>query len=61
VRLPIEVRTRLLDAIYAGEPFKTAIRDLGLTSNQVRGLTKTANEWSAALEDALMATRRDDL
>lgn len=34
------------------------LRELGLTSNQVWGLTKTDDEWSAALEDALMATRR---
>jgi hypothetical protein len=40
-RLPIEVRKQFLDAIYAGKPFKAAIRDFGLTSNQVWGLTKT--------------------
>jgi hypothetical protein len=27
----------------------------------VRGLTKTHEEWSTALEKALTATRRDDL
>jgi hypothetical protein len=37
------------------------VRDLGLTSQQVWGLTKTDAEWSAALEGALTATRRDDL
>jgi hypothetical protein len=31
-RLPPEVRQRLLDAIYAGKPFRRALRDLGLTS-----------------------------
>jgi hypothetical protein len=35
--------------------------DLGLTSNQVWGFTKIDDEWSAALDAALMATRRDDL
>ena len=34
---------------------------LSLTPNQVRGLTKTHEEWSTALEKALTATRRDDL
>jgi hypothetical protein len=51
----------LLDAIYSGQLFSTVLRDLGLTSNQVWGLTKTDDEWSAALETALTATRRDDL
>jgi hypothetical protein len=37
------------------------IRDLGLTSQQVWGLTKTDQEWSAELEAALTAARRDDL
>ena len=37
------------------------LTDLDLTSNQVWGLTKTDEEWSAALEAALTATRRDDL
>ena len=37
------------------------LRDLGLTSNQLWGLTKTDNEWLAVLEAALTATRRDDL
>ena len=40
-RLPVEMRQQLLDAIYAGQPFRTVLRDLGLTSNQVWGLTKT--------------------
>jgi hypothetical protein len=35
--------------------------ELGLTSNQVWGLTKTDVEWAMALEATLMATRRDDL
>ena len=55
------MRQQLLDAIYAGQPFRTVLRDLGLTSNQVGGLTKTDQEWSTALENALTATRRDDL
>ena len=42
-------------------PFRTVLRDLGLTSNQVWGLTKTDQKWSEQLEAALMAIRRDDL
>jgi hypothetical protein len=42
------VRQQLLDAIYAGQPFRTTLRELGLTPNQVWGLTKTDKEWSAA-------------
>jgi hypothetical protein len=60
-RLPVEVRQQLLDAIYRGEPFRSVLRDLGLTSNQVWGLTKTDQEWSKNLETALTATRRDNL
>jgi hypothetical protein len=55
------VRQQLLDAVYAGQPFRTLLRDLNLTPNQVWGLTKTDQEWSAALEAALTETRRDDL
>jgi hypothetical protein len=44
-----------------GYPFRSALRDLGLTSNRVWGLTKTDHEWSDQLEAALTATRRDDL
>ena len=36
-RLPVQLRQQLLDAIYSGQPFRTALRDLGLTSNQVWG------------------------
>jgi hypothetical protein len=60
-RLPPEVRQRLLDAIYAGKPFRRTLGDLGLTSNQVWGLTKTDTNWLAALDAALAATRRHDL
>jgi hypothetical protein len=60
-RLPVEVRQRLQDAIYAGQPFKMVLRDLGLTSNQVWGFTKTDQEWSERLDAALTAARRDDL
>jgi len=60
-RLPAEIRQQLLDAIYAGQPFRRVLRDHDLTSNQVWGLTKTDPEWSERLEAALMATRRDDL
>ena len=55
------MRQQLLDAIYAGRPFRTVLRDLGLTSNQVFGLTKTDQESSETLDTALTATRRDDL
>jgi hypothetical protein len=60
-RLPLEARHQLLDAIYAGRPFRTVLADLGLTSNQVFGLAKTDKHWSAELEAALTAARRDDL
>jgi hypothetical protein len=60
-RLPVEVRQQLLEAIYAGQPFRTVIRHLELTPNQVGGLTKTDQEWSEKLEAALTATRRDDV
>ena len=55
------MRQQLLDGIYAGQPFRQVLRDLGLTSNQVWGLTKTDQEWSEKLDKALTATRRDDL
>jgi hypothetical protein len=60
-RLPAELRQQLLDAIYSGKSFRTVLRELGLTSNQVWGLTRSDEEWSAALDAALTATRRDDL
>jgi hypothetical protein len=60
-RLPVEVRRQLLDGIYAGKPFRQIVRDLGLSFNQVCGLTKTDEEWSEQLEAALMAARRSDL
>ena len=59
--LPVEVRKQFLEAIYSGQPFRTVLRELDLTSNQVWGLTKTDEEWSTALEAAITATRRDDL
>jgi len=59
--VPIEVRQQFLDAIYGGQPFRTVLRDLGLSSNQVWGLTTTDEEWARALDVALMARRRDDL
>jgi hypothetical protein len=60
-RLPVEVRQQLLEAIYAGEPFRMVLRDLGLTSNRVFGLTRTDQEWSEKLDAALTAARREDL
>jgi hypothetical protein len=55
------VRQQLLDAIYDRKPFREALRELNLTSNQVWGLTTTDKEWSEALDAAQMATRRADL
>jgi hypothetical protein len=60
-RLPAEVRQQLLDGIYANQPFRTVLRDLGVTPNQVWGLTRTDEGWSTALEAALTASRRVDL
>ena len=60
-RISIEVRRQLVDPIYAGQPFRQVLPDLGLTPKQVWGLAKTDHEWSAALNGALMATCRDDL
>jgi hypothetical protein len=34
-RFPADVRQQLLDAIYGGRAFRTVLRELGLTSNQV--------------------------
>jgi hypothetical protein len=42
-RLPVEVRKQFLDAIYSGQPFRTVLRELDLTSNQVWGLKLTRN------------------
>jgi hypothetical protein len=47
------MRQQLLDAIYRGQPFRTVLRDLGLTANQVWGLTRTDQEWSEKLGTAL--------
>jgi hypothetical protein len=55
------VRQQLLDAIYGGQPFRSALRELGLTSNQVWGLAKIDQEWSENLEAGLTTTRRGDL
>jgi hypothetical protein len=59
--LPVELRRQFLDALYAGQPFRQILRDLGLTPNQVWGLTRTDDSWRVALDAALTATRRDDL
>ena len=60
-RLPVDTRQQLLDAICSGRPFRTVLRDLGLTSNQVFGLARADEEWSSALQAALTASRRVDL
>ena len=52
-RLPVDGRQELLDAIYDRKPFRQALRDLGLTPNQVWGLSKTDETWSTELEAAL--------
>jgi hypothetical protein len=46
-RLPPEVRQQLLDAVYAGRPFRATVIDLGLASIQVWGLTNTGERWAA--------------
>jgi hypothetical protein len=60
-QLPVEVRQQLLNAIYARQPFRTVLRDLGLSSNKVFGLAMTDPDWSQQLEAALTASRREDL
>jgi hypothetical protein len=57
-RLPVELRQKLLDAMHSGQPFRAVLRDLGLTSNQVWGLTRTDDDWSAALEATLTNAAR---
>ncbi len=59
-RLPIEMREQFLAAIYAGQPFRQVLRDSANLKPGL-GLTKTDPGWSAALEAALTAARRDDL
>jgi hypothetical protein len=39
-RFAVERWQQLLDAIYAGKPFRQSLRDLELTSNQVFGLAR---------------------
>jgi hypothetical protein len=60
-RLPRRGAEAAPRAIYNGKPFRTVLRDLGLTSNQVWGLAKTDREWSEKLETAPTTSRRDDL
>jgi hypothetical protein len=60
-RLPAEMRQQLVDAIYSGRAFRSVLRDLNLTPNQVWGMARVDRESSTALEAALTATRRDDL
>jgi hypothetical protein len=55
------VRQQFVDAIYAGQSFRSVLGDLNLTPNQVWGMARVDREWSVAIESALMATRRDDL
>jgi hypothetical protein len=60
-RLPVELRQQLLESIYSGQPFRTVLGDLALTSNQVWGLAQTDTEWAKDLDAALTAVRRKDL
>lgn len=60
-RLPSELRRQLLNAIYDGKPFRRALRDLGLSANEVWGLTRTDDDWSTAFDAPLTTTRREDL
>jgi hypothetical protein len=48
-------------ALDAGQPFRTVLRDLGLSSNKVFGLARTDPDWSQQLEAGLTASRREDL
>jgi hypothetical protein len=52
-RLSLEVRQRLLDAIYAGQSFRRVLVDLGLTSNQIWGLTKNRQRMVREAEAAV--------
>ena len=54
------VRVQVLSCQAAGQPFRSVLRDLNLTPNQASGYGQVDREWSAALEAALTATRRDD-
>ena len=60
-RLPVRCGNSSSARSMQANPFRVVLRDLGLTSNQVWGLTKTDHEWSEKLEAALTATRREDL
>jgi hypothetical protein len=55
------VRQQLLDAIYAGQYFRSVLHDYGPTSNQVWDWPRPTPYGSAALEAALTTTRRNDL
>jgi hypothetical protein len=60
-RLPAKIRQQLLDAVTTASHSARRSANLGLTSNQVWGLTRTDKEWAGALDAALTTTRRDDL
>ena len=61
-RLSVEVpQAAPRRSLYAGQPFRAVLRDLGLTSNRVFGLTRTDQEWSEKLDAALTAARREDI
>jgi|SRR5215211_2835209 len=47
--------------VYAGKQFRQALRDLGLTSNQVWGAHQDRGRVVIALDAALATTRREDL
>jgi hypothetical protein len=43
------------------QSFRSVLRNLNLTADQVWGMARVDREWSEALETALAATRRDAL
>ena len=47
-RLPVELRQQLLDAVYASQPFRQVLSDLGMTPSQMWGLARTDEEWSSS-------------
>jgi hypothetical protein len=56
-----EVRQQVVDAIYAGQSFRSALCDLNLTLTRFCSMARVDREWSAGWRAVLMTTRRDDL
>ena len=59
-RLPAEVRQQLLDAIFAGQPFRGVLRDLELTPNQIWGSPRPTRSGRPHWRPRWLAARRDD-